>query len=280
MPEPTEPIITAVPTAEELGAQVPEKRSISPDKPTMSELDRVYIDKVKGEKAISDLTSLMIEPESAHMMGNLRKQSVEHILTINESIKSLTPDKALVALNLVKNLPKRHIDWHNENVAHKMIRQSLKKEIYGTDAVGAEVHQQTLGTKEGQKRAAEMPWTGAPIEIGIGNDKVLLSKDDKKGWVYYLPGGNPVEIGKGTKLGRSDFAAKDENVSREHVTFMQNSRGEIQIFDTSLNGTSISTERYPSLEEWKAQQEAVAQPQAEDRQSGARSKLSRLFGRK
>jgi hypothetical protein len=245
----------------------------------VSELDRLHAEKIKGEDAITELGKLLLVPDVGHTMGELHKASTDLIMHIGENIKGLTNEKAFIALNLVKSLPKRHIAFQSEGMVHAMIRRDLKTELYGTTKVDAIRTETQLGKGEGQKNGAVMEWTGAPIELTIGENKVMVAKDDEKGWMYYLPGGRAVKVGQVTKLGRSDFSGSkpDEEISREHITLSQTAKGELILADTSLNGTGVAVERYPTKTEFLASQ--VSTDVDSTRESGARKKLRNLFGR-
>ena len=99
-----------------------------------------------------------------------------------------------------------------------------------------------------------MEWTGAPIQLTIGESKVMVAKDDKKGWMYYLLGGPAVNVGQVAKIGREDFVGSKpyNEISRHHITLSQTAKSELILADTSLNGTGVVVERFPTEAEFLA----------------------------
>ncbi len=281
MAERPEPIIDHVPTAAELNSVDQEQSPApAPEVSHDSEIDKLHSEKIKGEDAITELSKLLLVPEVGHTMGDLQKASAEIALTIGENINGLTTEKAFIALNLVKALPNRHIAFQSEGMAHKMLRRDLKTEIYGTTKVETLRTETHLGKAEGQKNGAVMEWMGAPIELTIGENKVMVAKDDENGWMYYMPGGRAAKVGQVTKIGRADFegSKSDSEISREHITLSQTTKGELILADTSLNGTGVAVERFPTKAEFDASQ--ITATIEDTRESSARKKLGNLFGRK
>lgn len=247
-----------------------------------TELSGLQTEKESASHAVDQLTEFFIQPDSKIEGGSIGERMDRKSAIIQRIIKTMdyfTPEQQMQTLNMVKGMPKRDPNMVDAPLSGNL-RAELKNRLYGTPDVSSQKFIQQLSKTPGAKQTETFSWIGSPVELTIGNDRVNLLKDPNEGWVFQMPGGKAVPIGEMTKLGRGDFAANNGEVSREHVQLSQTAKGEVIVTDLSLNGTKISQERYPSVEEFNAQENSTKTEEKVVRKDEARSKLGRLFGRK
>lgn len=192
--------------------------------------------------------------------------------------RQMTEDEGWRAFNALHNMATKLPNNLLEGVSPNL--KAIGHDLYG-ETLPEMVDSETVLTAASGKRADMAEWSGAPINLVLGDlgpngriSALALERDGNGRWYMTKPevwinhkAAQPIPEA-GLSLGRKDIDERNDFISRNHLVLRPQPDGKIEIHDVSSNGTKIVRHEYP-----RPNRAAAAEQQREGMLAKARKKL-------